>query len=53
LSQDPGVVFGGLLSGCIRDDYAADRRRLARDGLIVMVLGVGSSFLTTYLLSFA
>jgi len=53
LSQDPGSTFGGLLAGCIRDDYVKQERKILAEGIIFLILGAASSVATTYLLSLA
>ena len=53
LSQDPGSIFGGLLAGCIRDDYVKQERRILAEGVLFLVLGAFSSVATTYILSLA
>jgi hypothetical protein len=42
--------FGGLLRGCIRDDYVEDGNAV-RDSVLFTLLGMGCSVLTVYLLS--
>jgi len=51
LPQDPGSIFGGLLAGCIRDDYLKDDNRFVAESAFFLVLGAVSSIVTTYLLS--
>jgi hypothetical protein len=51
LPPEPGVIFGSLLSGCIRDEYLKDDSKMATEGAIFLVLGVASSVATAYLLS--
>ncbi len=53
LPPDPGSIFGGLLAGCIRDDYLKDDGRLAAEGVIFVLLGAASSVATAYLLAWA
>ena len=53
LSRDPGSTFGGLLAGCIRDDYVKDEKRVLTEGVVFLILGAISSVATTYLLSVA
>ncbi|HXY56797.1 MAG TPA: hypothetical protein VEH01_04195 [Nitrososphaerales archaeon] len=53
MSQDPGSTFGGLLAGCIRDDYVKQERKILAEGIIFLILGAASSVATTYLLSLA
>jgi hypothetical protein len=53
LPPDPGSIFGGLLAGCIRDDYVEDDRKLAAEGVLFLLLGAVSSVVTTYVLSAA
>jgi predicted aconitase with swiveling domain len=50
MSKDPSSFFGGLSKGCIRDEYVKDPETV-RDGVLLMLLGAGSSVLTVYLLS--
>lgn len=52
MPQDPGSSFGGLLSVCVSDNYLKDKKVLA-EGVLFVVLGVASSFVTTYVLSAA
>jgi hypothetical protein len=51
LPPDPGSIFGGLLAGCIRDDYLKDDNRFVAESALFLVLGAVSSLVTTYLLS--
>jgi hypothetical protein len=53
LTPDPGAIFGGLLQACIRDRYLPKEKTAALEGVAFLVLGVCSSFLTTYLLAAA
>jgi len=53
LPQDPGSTFGGLLAGCIRDDYLKEDRRMVTEGVLFVILGACSSVFTTYILSLA
>jgi len=53
LPPDPGSIFGGLLAGCIRDDYVKYKDRAAAEGVLFLLLGAVSSVITTYLLSLA
>lgn len=53
LSQDPGSTFGGLLAGCISDDYVKEQRRILTEGVLFLILGAASSVATAYLLSLA
>jgi hypothetical protein len=53
LPQDPGSLFGGLLLRCIRDDYVKEDRKMLAEGVLFIILGAGSSVLTTYLMSLA
>jgi len=53
LSRDPGTIFGGLFSVCIRDDYVKQDRKLVAEGVLCLILGMVSSVLTTYVLSLA
>jgi hypothetical protein len=53
LSRDPGSIFGGLFSVCIRDDHFKEDRKLAAEGVLFLILGAVSSVVTTYLLSLA
>jgi len=48
--MDPLSMFGGLMRSCIRDDYEKDRGVVV-ESVVVMILGIASSVLTTYLLS--
>ncbi len=53
MPQDPGSIFGGLLAGCIRDDYLKEDRKTLAEGVMFLIFGAVSSVLTTYLLSLA
>lgn len=53
MPPDPGSIFGGLLAGCIRDDYVKYKDRAAAEGVLFLLLGAVSSVITTYLLSLA
>jgi hypothetical protein len=53
LPQDPGTIFGGLLAGCIRDDYVKEDRKTAAEGVLFLLLGACCSVATTYVLSLA
>jgi len=53
LSKDPGSIFGGLFSVCIRDDYVKQDRKMVAEGVLCLILGMVSSVLTTYVLSLA
>jgi hypothetical protein len=50
MQEDPSSMFAALLRSCINDEYDA-KKSLAKDSLVVFVIGIGSSVLTTYLLS--
>lgn len=47
---EPLTVFASLLSACISDS-TEEGKTLAKDGVLVFVLGVFSSALTTYILA--
>ena len=47
MSQDPSSFFGSLYNFCIRDDFVGDEK-LAREGALLVILGIGSSVLTAY-----
>ena len=53
MSQDPGSTFGGLLAGCISDEYPEPEKRAVLEGVAFVLLGAASSVATTYLLSLA
>jgi len=53
LSRDPGSIFGGLFSVCIRDDHFKEDRKLVAEGVLCLVVGALSSVVTTYILSLA
>jgi hypothetical protein len=53
LSRDPGSIFGGLFSVCIRDDYVKPDRKVVAEGVLCLILGAVSSVVTTYVLSIA
>lgn len=51
MSRDPGSIFGGLFSVCIRDDYVKLDRKMLAEGVLCLILGAVSSIVTTYILS--
>ena len=53
LPQDPGTLFGGLVTKCIRDEYVKEDKKALAEGVLFLILGACSSVLTTYLLSLA
>jgi uncharacterized membrane protein len=53
LTRDPGSVFGGLFSVCIRDDYIKEDRKIMAEGVLFLIFGLVSSVVTTYVLSLA
>ncbi len=53
MSQDPGSIFGGLLAGCISDEYEKQERKVLAEGVLFLILGAVSSVATTYMLSLA
>jgi hypothetical protein len=53
LPPDPGSIFGGLLAGCIRDEYLKDENKIVAEGALFLLLGAVSSVVTAYLLSVA
>jgi len=53
LSRDPGSIFGGLFSACIRDDYVKQDRKMVAEGVLCLILGMVSSVVTAYVLSIA
>jgi len=53
MTPDPATLFGGLLRGCISDRYLPRDKAAVAEGVVFVVLGVCSSFLTTYILSAA
>ncbi|HUI85653.1 MAG TPA: hypothetical protein VLY21_00665 [Nitrososphaerales archaeon] len=50
MSNDPLSVFGGLYRICIREDRQRENSLLT-EGVLLMILGMASSVLTTYLLA--
>jgi hypothetical protein len=50
MTPDPGAIFGGLLRGCISDRYLP-REKMALEGMALMILGMVSSLVTTYVLA--
>jgi heme O synthase-like polyprenyltransferase len=50
MSNDPLSMFGGLMRRCIREDRLEDGKILT-EGVLLMILGVASSFVTTYVLA--
>ncbi len=53
MPPDPGSIFGGLLAGCIRDDYLKEDRKTLAEGVLFLIFGAASSVFTTYLLAWA
>ena len=53
MTRDPGSVFGGLFSVCIRDDYVKEDRKIMAEGVLFLIFGLVSSVVTTYVLSLA
>jgi hypothetical protein len=53
MTSDPGTLFGGLLYTCISDRYLPRDKAAAAEGAAFIILGLCSSFLTTYILSAA
>ncbi len=53
MSRDPGSIFGGLFSACIRDDYVKQDRKMVAEGVLCLILGMVSSVVTAYVLSIA
>ena len=53
MPPDPGTTFGGLLAGCIRDEYEEKDWKLVAVGVLALILGAVCSVATTYLLSLA
>ena len=51
MAPDPMSTFGGLLAGCISDEYAKPEKRVLAEGAVLMILGACCSVATTYLLS--
>ena len=51
MPQEPGTIFGGLLAGCISDDYIKPDKKMIAEGVVFLILGAFSSVATTYLLS--
>ena len=50
MPQDPGAIFGGLLNVCVSDQYLKEPKVLV-EGVLFVILGLASSFVTAYLLS--
>jgi hypothetical protein len=50
LSKEPSSVFAGISQSCIRDEYV-EEEGVVRDGVLMLVLGIGSSVMTVYVLS--
>ncbi len=50
MSPDPIANFGSLLHVCVRED-SIDDKIAVREGVLFLILGVGSSVATTYALS--
>lgn len=50
MQDDPFAMFAPLLRSCINDEYD-EKKSLAKDGVVVFILGIGSSVLTTYFLA--
>ena len=53
MPPDPSTTFGGLLAGCISDDYEKQDRKVIAEGVLFMILGAACSVATTYALSLA
>jgi len=53
MPPDPGSTFGGLLAGCISDEYEKRDRKLLAEGVLLLLLGACCSVVTTYALSLA
>ncbi|HUI23057.1 MAG TPA: hypothetical protein VLY82_01540 [Nitrososphaerales archaeon] len=53
MTPDPGSIFGGLFSVCIRDDYIKEDRKIMAEGVLFLIFGLVSSAATTYVLSLA
>lgn len=50
MNNDPLSEFGGLMRICIREDRDEGRKMLT-EGVALMILGMASSVLTTYVLA--
>ncbi|MDG6955521.1 MAG: hypothetical protein JRN70_03050 [Nitrososphaerota archaeon] len=50
MPPQPGSLFGGLLTVCVNDEYRQEKRVLV-EGVLLVLLGGASSFLTVYALS--
>lgn len=53
MPRDPGTTFGGLMAGCISDEYEKRDRKLLAEGALFVLLGAVCSVATTYALSLA
>lgn len=53
MTRDPGSIFGGLFSVCIRDVYIKEDRKIMAEGVLFLIFGALSSVATTYALSLA
>jgi len=53
LTPDPGSIFGGLFSVCIRDNYVREDRQTMVEGVLFVILGLLSGAASTYFLSLA
>ena len=53
MTRDPGSIFGGLFSVCIRDDYVKEDRKVMAEGVVFVILALLSGAVTTYVLSLA
>ena len=51
MPPDPGSTFGGLLAGCISDNYEKRDRKQLAEGAAFLLLGAACSIATTYALS--
>jgi hypothetical protein len=51
MTQDPIIIFGNLLRGCISDRYLSTDRKATRESLLFIILGMCSSVATTYALA--
>ena len=53
MTPDPGSIFGGLFSVCIRDNYVREDRKTMAEGVLFVILGLLSGAASTYFLSLA
>jgi len=53
MPKDPMSSFGDLTAVCISDEYARDEKGTVLESILFLIMGLGASIATTYLLSLA